>query len=52
MRELLAERGLYASMWDRQREADEAEERLRIAREEDELGVVVRRRTPEVAPGE
>ena len=35
-------------MWDRQREATEAEERLRIAREADELGVVVRRRTPEV----
>ncbi|WP_332812484.1 ABCB family ABC transporter ATP-binding protein/permease [Sphingomonas sp.] len=50
--ELLAERGLYASMWDRQREASEAEERLRIARAGDELGVVVRRRTPEVAPGE
>ena len=44
-----SERGLYASMWDRQREASEAEERLRIAREADELGVVVRRRTPEVA---
>jgi ATP-binding cassette subfamily B protein len=40
--------GLYAAMWDRQREATEAEERLRIARESDELGVVVRRRTPEV----
>jgi len=50
--QLLAERGLYASMWDRQREASEAEERLRIAREEDDLGVVVRRRTPEVTPGE
>ncbi len=49
---LLAERGLYASMWDRQREASEAEERLRIAREEDAEGVIVRRRTPEVAPGE
>ena len=49
---LLAERGLYASMWDRQREASEAEERLRIARKEDDDGVVVRRRTPEVAPGE
>ena len=33
--------GLYASMWNRQREATEAEERLRIARESDELGVVV-----------
>jgi len=40
--------GLYADMWYRQREATEAEERLRIARETDELGVVVRKRTPEV----
>ncbi|HHZ07748.1 MAG TPA: ATP-binding cassette domain-containing protein [Rhizobiales bacterium] len=46
--ELLAARGLYASMWDRQREATEAEERLRRAREADELGVIVRRRTSEV----
>ncbi len=45
---LLEQKGLYAAMWDRQREATEAEERLRIAREEDELGVIVRRRTPEV----
>lgn len=45
---LMRKRGLYASMWDRQREATEAEERLRIARESDELGVVVRRRTSEV----
>ena len=51
-RDLLAKEGLYKSMWDRQREATEAEERLRIAREEDELGIVVRRRTSEVAPGE
>jgi len=49
--ELLGKRGLYASMWDRQREATEAEERLRQAREGDELGVVVRRRTPEVTDG-
>ncbi|MBB6353275.1 ABCB family ABC transporter ATP-binding protein/permease [Aminobacter aganoensis] len=49
--ELLGKRGLYASMWDRQREATEAEERLRQAREGDELGVVVRRRTPEVTGG-
>ncbi len=47
--ELLAKGGLYAAMWDRQREATEAETRLRAAREGDELGVVVRRRTPEVA---
>ncbi len=46
---LLGRGGLYASMWDRQREATEAEERLRIARETDELGVVVRRRTSEVS---
>ncbi|MCV0397698.1 MAG: ABC transporter ATP-binding protein/permease [Rhizobiaceae bacterium] len=49
--DLLAQGGLYAAMWDRQREASEAEERLRIARETDELGVVVRRRTPEIAEG-
>jgi ABC-type transport system involved in Fe-S cluster assembly fused permease/ATPase subunit len=47
--ELLRQGGLYASMWDRQREATEAEERLRIARETDELGVVVRRRTSKVS---
>ena len=46
--DLLAARGLYASMWDRQREATEAEEKLRRARETDEMGVVVRRRTSEV----
>ncbi|MBN9234235.1 MULTISPECIES: ABCB family ABC transporter ATP-binding protein/permease [Phyllobacteriaceae] len=47
--DLLQQRGLYASMWDRQREATEAEERLRLARESDDLGVVVRRRTAEVS---
>ncbi len=47
-RELLAHKGLYAAMWDRQREATEAEERLRLARQEDELGVIVRRKQPEV----
>ena len=47
--DLLRQKGLYASMWDRQREASEAEERLRVAREADEFGVIVRRRTPEVA---
>ena len=51
-RELLEHKGLYAAMWDRQREATEAEERLRLAREEDEMGVVVRRKPLEVAaPG-
>ncbi|MGF7006083.1 ABCB family ABC transporter ATP-binding protein/permease [Aminobacter sp. BE322] len=49
--DLLRHRGLYARMWDRQREANEAEERLRKVREEDELGVIARRRTPEVAEG-
>ncbi len=47
--ELLRNKRLYARMWDRQREATEAEERLRKVREEDEFGVVTRRRTPEVA---
>lgn len=46
--DLLGKDGLYAAMWKRQREATEAEERLRQAREEDDLGVLVRRRTPEV----
>ena len=32
--ELIARGGLYAAMWDRQREADEAAERLRRTREE------------------
>ncbi|MFU0503413.1 ABCB family ABC transporter ATP-binding protein/permease [Pseudaminobacter sp. NGMCC 1.201702] len=45
---LLAANGLYASMWARQREATEAEERLRIARESDELGIVVRHRMSEI----
>ncbi|RUM96415.1 ABC transporter ATP-binding protein/permease [Pseudaminobacter arsenicus] len=45
---LLRKEGLYASMWARQREASEAEERLRIARESDDLGIVTRRRTAEV----
>ena len=47
-RALLDCRGLYAEMWDRQREATEAEEKLRRARETDEMGVIVRRRTAEV----
>ncbi len=44
---LLEKKGLYASMWDRQREASEAEERLRRAQESDELGIVVRRKIPQ-----
>jgi ATP-binding cassette subfamily B protein len=39
---LLKKKGLYAEMWNRQLEASEAEERLRKARENDKLGVVVR----------
>ncbi|EFO29581.1 iron-sulfur clusters transporter Atm1 [Roseibium sp. TrichSKD4] len=40
--ELLEAGGLYASMWTRQREADEAEERLRAAKESDDMGIVTR----------
>jgi len=39
---LLTENGLYASMWNRQREATQAEEHLRQVRESDDLGVVLR----------
>ncbi len=39
---LIASGGLYASMWNRQREAIQAEERLREVREKDDLGVVDR----------
>jgi ATP-binding cassette subfamily B protein len=48
--ELLAKGGLYASMWARQREADEAEERLRAARENDNLGIVTRGQTADYVP--
>ncbi len=49
-RALLEAGGLYRSMWDRQREATEVEERLRAARDNDADGVLVRRRTPEIKP--
>ncbi len=39
---LIRKKGLYAEMWNRQREATEAEERLRSAREQDTLGVLSR----------
>ncbi|MCU0790012.1 MAG: ABC transporter ATP-binding protein/permease, partial [Nitratireductor sp.] len=39
---LIRKKGLYAEMWDRQREATEAEEKLRKAREEDRFGIVTR----------
>ena len=41
---LLAQGGLYASMWTRQREATEAEEQLKRMREADEFGIFDRRR--------
>ncbi|MFS8044839.1 ABCB family ABC transporter ATP-binding protein/permease [Rhizobium sp. BR 314] len=40
--DLLAQDGLYASMWSRQREATQAEEHLKQVRENDDLGVVNR----------
>ncbi|OQP85762.1 metal ABC transporter permease [Rhizobium rhizosphaerae] len=39
---LIAAGGLYASMWNRQREATQAEEHLKQVVENDDLGVVVR----------
>ncbi|CAN7410742.1 ABCB family ABC transporter ATP-binding protein/permease [Rhizobium sp. LjRoot254] len=41
--DLLEHNGLYAQMWSRQREASEAEEKLKKVREEDDLGVIDRR---------
>jgi ATP-binding cassette subfamily B protein len=43
-RALIRRKGLYAQMWNRQREAMAAEDRLRHARETDSLGIVVRSR--------
>jgi len=40
--ELLQKNGLYASMWNRQREATQAEEHLKQVRENDDLGIVNR----------
>ncbi len=42
-RELLKLNGLYTSMWDRQREATKAEEQLRAARENDDMGIIERK---------
>jgi len=39
---LIEQGGLYASMWNRQREATQAEEHLRQVRENDDLGIVTR----------
>ncbi|MCX5515001.1 metal ABC transporter permease [Kaistia algarum] len=49
--ELMALGGLYASMWNRQREAAEAAERLKQVQDEDSLGVVVRGPTAEATAG-
>ncbi len=45
--ELIARDGLYAQMWNRQREAAEASERLRAAAESDTEGFLDRRREPD-----
>ncbi|WP_455482392.1 ABCB family ABC transporter ATP-binding protein/permease [Bartonella sp. B35(2025)] len=42
--ELLHKKGLYASMWNKQLEASQAEEKLRKMCEEDELGIVNRKK--------
>ncbi|WP_332066093.1 ABCB family ABC transporter ATP-binding protein/permease [Bartonella sp. CB189] len=42
--DLLYKKGLYASMWNKQLEASQVEEKLRRMREEDELGVVKRKK--------
>ncbi|MEN9896045.1 MAG: hypothetical protein RIR97_1897, partial [Pseudomonadota bacterium] len=39
---LLEQKGLYESMWNRQREATQAEEQLKKVRESDDMGVIVR----------
>ncbi len=40
--ELIERNGLYASMWNRQREATEVAEQLKKVQEEDDLGIVLR----------
>jgi ATP-binding cassette, subfamily B, heavy metal transporter len=41
--ELLQQNGLYERMWNRQREAVQAEEKLKEVRESDDLGIVIRK---------
>ena len=41
--ELLEQKGLYERMWNRQREAVQAEAKLKEVRENDDLGVVIRK---------
>ena len=50
--ELLDQGGLYASMWDRQRKASEAQERLREAVAEDEGGFLPGQSRQNLAPAE
>lgn len=47
--DLLAQGGLYASMWERQRAVDEARERLRATEESDTLGLAVKAKKAEPA---
>lgn len=47
--DLLDQKGLYASMWDRQREATEAEEHLKRVHESDDLGIIKRSKTAPTA---
>jgi len=47
--ELLAKGGLYASMWQRQLEVNEVEEKLRAMRREDKAGFLNRRKTEDEA---
>lgn len=47
--DLLGQNGLYASMWDRQREATEAEENLKRVHESDDLGIIKRKKTDPVS---
>ncbi len=42
-KQLLRKKGLYSEMWNRQREATEAEDKLRAARENDTLGILGRK---------
>jgi ATP-binding cassette subfamily B protein len=47
--DLLAHKGLYASMWERQRAVDEARQRLRETEESDTMGLAVRPSKAEAA---
>lgn len=47
--DLLGQDGLYASMWDRQREETEAEETLKRVHESDDLGIIMHKKTDPVS---